>query len=421
MLRFAVHRLGNPIASPRSYRMPCGKVSSRVHVGVTGEGAGSAPEDGLALARFPVHVPAGTATLTGVRRVEHLDAAWGLLVQTADEQPPPGGEYLAIQPSLLTHAVPRVASGPSSAFGHVLDGQALDTDQIETARQIGTDLLTPILADINLPGFQSGDRESGFGAPSTVALRTSQPAFQQAQTPLARPAQPRTMQQFTIRQSCAHGHATVNADDLTSARAVDGLRDSREGYVPSTSSVHGYPEGLHAARNRAGPAKPNPAALGDKYLPSSPVQSEHMVGLNRDNAEPFVAPGLAPCRPTASTRKEVLHGLVEIAQRLLLHHLAARCKPRMFLPRASELPALLKVTRSIRPPWAPPGVLFAGKVPHEPRMGAMFPQCCLVGTRREQAVAGHTKTLSNIADIPEEVKRRLVHCSQQQVTTPRTV
>jgi hypothetical protein len=227
MLRFAVHRLGNHIASPRSYRMPCGKVSSRVHVGVTGEGAGSAPEDGLALARFPVHVPAGTATLTGVRRVEHLDAAWGLLVQTADEQPPPGGEYLAIQPSLLTHAVPRVASGPPSAFGHVLDGQALDTDQIETARQIGTDL--------------------------------------------------------------------------------------------------------------------------------------------------------------------------------------------------SELPALLKVTRSIRPPWAPPGVLFAGKVPHEPRMGAMFPQYCLVGTRREQAVAGHTKTLSNIADIPEEVKRRLVHCSQRQVTTPRTV
>jgi hypothetical protein len=421
MLRFAVHRLGNPIASPRSYRMPCGNVSSCVHVGVTGEGASSAPEDGLALARFPVHMPAGTAALTSECRVEHLNPAGGFLIQPTDEQPPPGGEDFPIQSGLLAHAAPRVASGPPGASGHVHDGQAFDADQIEAARQVGADPLTPILAGISLPGFEAGDSESGLGAPFTAALRASQPALQQAQTPLARPAQPGTTQQFTIRQGRAHSHATVNADDLPDARAIDGLRDRSEGNVPPTSTVQGDPERLRAIRNGAGPAKPNPVAFWDKYFPRSPVQPAHMLRLNRDNTEPFVASGLAPCRPTVSTREQVLHGLVKIAQRLLLHHLAAGGQPRMFPPRGGELSALLQVTRSIRPPWAPPRLLFAGKIPHEPGVGAMLPQNCLVGSRRAQAVAGHTKTLSSAADIPEEVKRRLVHCSKRQVTTPRTV
>jgi hypothetical protein len=34
-LRFAVHRLGIPEASPRSHRMPCGDIHSGVHVLLT--------------------------------------------------------------------------------------------------------------------------------------------------------------------------------------------------------------------------------------------------------------------------------------------------------------------------------------------------------------------------------------------------
>jgi len=47
---FAVHRPGNPVASPRSHRMPCGDVPGRVHISMAGVSAGGAPEDGLALA-----------------------------------------------------------------------------------------------------------------------------------------------------------------------------------------------------------------------------------------------------------------------------------------------------------------------------------------------------------------------------------
>jgi hypothetical protein len=49
--RFAVHRPGNPVASPRSHGVPRRDVDGRVHVSVTSETAGSAPEHGLALTR----------------------------------------------------------------------------------------------------------------------------------------------------------------------------------------------------------------------------------------------------------------------------------------------------------------------------------------------------------------------------------
>jgi hypothetical protein len=421
MLKFAVHRLGNPVASPRSHRMPCGKVSSRIHVGVAGEGASSAPEGGLALARLPVHMPANAATLTGERGVEHLDPAGGLLIQPADQQPPPGSKDLPIQSGLLAHAVPRVTSGSLGTPGHALDAQALDANQIESARKVGADPLTPVPAGIGLPGLEAGNGDSCLGAPLTATLRPSQPAFQQAQTPLAGHTQPRAAQQLTVGQGCAHSDAAINADDLAGAWAFDRLWDCSEGNVPPTSTVQRYPERLDAIGDGTGPAESDPAAFGDKDLPDSPVQPAHMLWLDRYDAEPFIASGLAPCRLAMRTSEEILHCLVKVSQGLLLHHLAADGQPSMFSPRGGELPALLQIARCICPPWAPPRLLLTGKVPHEPCMRAMLPHYSLIGSRREQAVSGHTKTLSSIADIPEEVKRRALHCSTRVVSTPRTV
>ncbi len=65
-MRFAVHRPGIPDASPRSHGVPRRDVPSRVHVSIAGETAGSAPEDGLTLARRPVHLPARRASLARV-------------------------------------------------------------------------------------------------------------------------------------------------------------------------------------------------------------------------------------------------------------------------------------------------------------------------------------------------------------------
>jgi hypothetical protein len=118
--------------------------------------------------------------------------------------------------------------------------------------------------------------------------------------------------------------------------------------------------------------------------------------------------------------KEILRGLVKVPQGLLLHHLAAGRQPSVFPPCGGELPALLQVARRTCPSWAPPRLLLAGKVPREPGMRTMLPNYCLIGSRREQAVSGHAKTLSSTADIPEEVKRRVQHCSLSAVTAPRT-
>jgi hypothetical protein len=58
-MRFAVHRPGCPVASPRSHGVPRRDVDGRVHVRVAGETAGGAPEDGLALTRVPMSLDTG--------------------------------------------------------------------------------------------------------------------------------------------------------------------------------------------------------------------------------------------------------------------------------------------------------------------------------------------------------------------------
>jgi len=64
-LRFAVRRPGSPVASPRSHGVPRRDVPGRVHIRVAGVIAGGAPEACLALARLPVHLPAGAGQVRG--------------------------------------------------------------------------------------------------------------------------------------------------------------------------------------------------------------------------------------------------------------------------------------------------------------------------------------------------------------------
>ena len=420
MLRFAVHRLGNPIASPRSHGVSRRDIPCRVHISVKRETTGCAPESGLALARLPVHMPARAAALARKRWAYLVNPARGLVVQPADQQSPSRREDLPIQSGLLTHSLPGAVSAPLGAPRHVLDVQVLDTDQVEPASQVSTNPLTPVLAGIRLPGLEAGDGNLGLGPAVAAAFRVGQPTLQQMQTPLARLTQPRTAQQFTIRQGRAHGYAAVHADDLTSPRTWDGLGDRSEGQMPSASMVQGDPERLHATGDGPGPAESDPTALGDEHFPGIPVQPMHVMELDRDDTESFVAFSLAPRRPAMGACEEISHGLVKVAERLLLHHLAATGQPSTLPPRCGELSALLQVPRRTCPSRTPPRLLLAGQVPYEPCMRTMFPQHCLVSSRREQAIAGHTKTLSSITDIPEEVKRRAPPCSWQGTSAPRT-
>jgi hypothetical protein len=51
-------------------------------------------------------------------------------------------------------------------------------------------------------------------------------------------------------------------------------------------------------------------------------------------------------------------------------------------------------------------------------MRAVAFQHCFLGGSRFQAVTGHSNTISGSNDIPEEVKRRVLHGPKAVVSTP---
>lgn len=374
MLRFTVHRPGNPVASPCSHRMPCGDIPGCVHVSVTAESACGAPEDGLTLARLLVHLPTHTAPLASERRVDLLDSASCLPVKSTDELPPAICKDLPVKPSLLGHAPPRRLHSARRAPGHIADAEILDTNQVEATCQISAGLFAPVLASVSLP----------------------------------RP------------QTCSHSYATVHTDYRTCTRARDGWGNRGERNMPPACAIKSDAKRLDSVRDDARPAKPHPAALRNENFTGFPIQPAHMSRFDCHHAESFVAPSFAPSRPPVRACKKALHSPVKVAQRLLLHHLAPMGQPGMFPSRGCELPALLQVAGRVRPPSMPPRVLLTGQVPHEASMRTMHLQGCFLAVRRKQAVAGHAKTVSSSTDTLREVKRRVLLCLVTEIGTPRT-
>jgi hypothetical protein len=124
-----------------------------------------------------------------------------------------------------------------------------------------------------------------------------------------------------------------------------------------------------------------------------------------DNPETLVAAGFTPPRPVVRPGEEVLHRLIEIAQRLLLHHLAAVSQPLVLRAGIGQLTTLNQITRCTTAPGTPPRLLLDGQVPNEPGMGAVSGEDSLLRGERSQAVAGHKSKLLTDTDILEEVKR----------------
>ena len=134
-MRFAVHRPGFPAASPRGHGVPRRDVPGRVHISVAGETAGSAPEDGLAIARLPVHLPARRASLARECGTDLLHPPRRLLLQAAHKQPPPGSQDASVQPGLGADAPAGAVPGALRGPGHRPDSQVLNPDHVEPARE----------------------------------------------------------------------------------------------------------------------------------------------------------------------------------------------------------------------------------------------------------------------------------------------
>ena len=399
-MRFAVHRPGNPVASPRSHGVPRRDIPGRVHVSVERETAGYAGEEGLALTTLRCDVPARRAALTSERGTDLLHSAGRLIFQPAHQQPPARGQNAPVQPGFLSHIPARLGSIAPARACHVPDAQVLDAYHIEPACDLGGSLLDPVLPCIGLFCSQAGDGQPDSGAPIRATLGPRQPALKAAKPTLPHRTEAGNRKNFASRQRRARGHATVNAYGFAGTRRRDGGWDPGEGNIPAARAVTRDPVGLRIRGYSTRPAEPHPAHLGNPGLASFAAESAHVLVLDRDDTESLVPPGFSPSWRTMSARKEIRHCLGKVSQRLLLNHLATSPEPVILGASLGELATLLQVARCPAASWVPPGLLFDREVPDEAGMRAMFPQHCFLGSGGYQTVAGHSNIISIIGALP---------------------
>ena len=420
-MRFAVHGPGNPVASPRSHRMPCGDVPGCIHVRIAGIVAGDAGKEGLALAALPRDMPARRATLAGERGANLLHPAGCLVDQTVYQQAPARPHDLAVEPRLMSDMTAGLGGSSPRGSGHVLDIQVLDTYQVKTAHQIRAGLLGPVLAPVDLTGTEPSKsqldpfptRRAASGA-GQLALKSSQPHA------LSR-RQARGAQQFSSRQGRRYRHSSINSYRFAVSWCGNRFGNGGKGDVPAPSAVHCHPEGLHALRYSARPAKSNPPDLRHPNLTDLTGESPYVPLLPApDDPEALISASLSPRRAPGRVFpvEERCHCMSKVPQRLLLHCLAAGSEPWILRPRLGELSTLLQVTGRADPAGAPVRVLFYCEVPHVPGMRAVTSQHCFLGGCGKQPVSGHANTLSTAADISEGVKRRRALDMKARVCAP---
>ena len=421
-MRFAVHGPGIPEASPRSHGVPRRDVLCRVYVSVAGVSAGGAPEDGLALARLRVHLPARRAALARERGIDLLNSARRLVLQAAHQQAPPGPKDPTVQPGFLPDTMARVLHRAFRRPGHARYLEVFNPNHVEPAGDVSADLLGPVLAPVRLPGLDPRDGQPHPAAASRAPSGAGQLALEPPQPGLLPPGQARDVQQLPGGQGRTDGHAPVDPGDLPVTRGRDRSGNRRERDMPAARAVPGRPVGLHVRGYGAGPAEPDPPRLRDAHFPDMAGQAAHLSWPEGDDSEPLVLAGLAPGRPPGRVRRveERSHRLSEIPQGLLLHHLRACGQPWVSGAGSGELPALLQVARRARAARTPVRVLLDREVPHVPGMRAVVPQHRLLGGRGKQAIPGHTNTLAISTDILGEVTRRFLSGLKAWVSTPRS-
>ena len=404
-MRFAVRWPGSPVASPRSHGVPRRDVSGRVHVSVTDIPAGHAGEEGLALAALRCDAPTCAATLRCERWTDSLYSAWCFVFQPTHEQAPARTQDFSIQTRFLTDIPARIIRSSSRGPGHATNTQILNADHVETSSQIGGCLLHPIFAGISVMNFEPSYSHLYLASAVRAFPGACQLALQSPKPGHSSRAQRWHRKHLASGQRRAHGHTPVEAHHLSGARSRDRIGHRGEGYVPAACRVGGDPVGLRG-RNSTRPAEPHPPRFRDPHLPGATADPTYVARLHCDNAETLITVGLAPTRPTVSTSEEVTHRLVEVPQRLLLHHLATAPQPAILLAGLGELNCLFVVARRTCSPGPPPRLLLDGQVPYKAGMRAVAAKDLHLIQCGREAIARHWNTISSSTDIFVEVKRR---------------
>jgi len=399
-LRFAVHRPGTPDASPRSHGTPCRDVLSRIHVSITGVPAGHATEQGLALATARCDVPAHRALLTCERGRNPLHPPRSLVLQPAGQQAPGRAEDSPVQPGLLPDIPAWRGVSTLGRAGHILDGQVLNTNYVEPARDVRARLLCPVLSGIGLTDLEPGNCPLGPRSAIRASHSPSQLSLQARQTMAPRRAQSRRRQHLSRRQDSGHHDAPVDADYCAGARAWNRRGNGGKRDMPPARTIPGHSIGSDAFGYVARPAEPHPSHLWHPDFSEVTVQSAHVLIFHGDYPKPLIPASLPPRRPAMGSGEVVRHSLRKVSQRLLLHHNRAFAQPVILSSRLSELPALFRETGCAFPARPPVRLLLHCQIPYKPGMGAVLTQLRFMAWGRHETIPGHDATLAARYDIP---------------------
>jgi hypothetical protein len=150
-----------------------------------------------------------------------------------------------------------------------------------------------------------------------------------------------------------------------------------------------------------------PAFLG--YLHPHPtkaaVQPLHVALFHSGPPKTFVHISFSPCWTAVRAVEEVLHGLCEIAQRLLLNRLASGSKPHVLGASLRQLRTRPQIAGSLAA-GLPMPLLLHRQIPHIPRIPAVRRQSLLLLSSGQQSERRHMRTVSTDTDIPGVSKSR---------------
>src|ERR1035437_3687855 len=371
MLRFTLHRPSqNSAVSTCWHGMACRDVSGRVHVGVRPVPASHTYEGRLALATLRSDVLAGMTGLRRVRSFHFLDPAGRFLVQSGDEQTPPGFEDAPVEPGLLCDVPARVLHGPSRRAGHAFDVEVLDPDHVEAEGEVGAGFLKPVFAPVAIAGFQPADQGPHFPAAVRPAPGVGESALQ-PQEPLSF-LRPQTLRAGHLTRGQCHrdSDTPVHADDAADPWGGDRCGDHSERDMPTTRPLACDAVRL-PVRQGAAAFELQPADLGDQHTGPCTVVAADPQPRTSDDPQTLMLAGFTPRRAPMGSCEERPPPLVKVAQRLLLDGLRPAGKPRFRPPGGRQLCGLGAQARRGALPGPPHQALLQAEAPNLTGLAAL--------------------------------------------------
>ena len=347
-MRFAVHWPGQPASLAARSRHALPRCSWPHSCPRRRETAGGAPEDGLALARLRVHVPARRAALARIRGIDLLTRPGAFSSSLRTRIPQPEARISRFSPAFALTFLPGLLAGAFSRAGHVRHSQILEANYVEPPGQVGRQLLGPVFAGVGFAGFQPAIAD--LSRARRLLPRLARASLRWSLQPtLASGGQARASEQFAGGQRRADRDPTVHAHHLAGPRPCDGVWDRGERDVPAAGRSNFTRNDLAPGRRgTSGTAPSRPSAR--KPAPSGGSACRTWSALTATIRNPSSRPALRQVGLRCVPSKMVRHCLGEIPQRLLLDDHAACRQPPVLSRAAGKLAALLyPARRAVRP------------------------------------------------------------------------